>query len=301
MAARLNISAILFGVRRSLVPWILGFVACIAVFSIGANSQEPAPTPPSAQPTPNQAPQQTQPPSATGAPPAATVQSSVATPVHTGPMIVINPAHGGTDTGARGENGLTEKEQVLMLARMVRSDLLRNGFHVILTRDDDSNPSYEDRSAIANAYHDAIFISLHVASTGKFGTVRAYSYQYSTPLPPQDDEAAAPAARAPNGLVPWEEAQRSHLDASKRLADILQTQFSTKFSGSPQSSTQYAVRDLRSVNAPAVAIEISSVAVSDPNSILALGGPLSIAVVRSVQVFRPAPAPILAPAPGGQP
>ncbi len=213
---------------------------------------------------------------------------------------MINPAHGGTDTGARGENGLTEKEQVLMLARMVRSDLMRNGFHVILTRDDDSNPSYEDRSAVANAYRDAIFVSLHIASTGKFGTVRAYSYQYSTPFP-SSDEASGDAARSPSGLIPWEEAQRPHMDASKRLADILQTQFATKFSGSPESSTQYAVRDLRSVNAPAVAIEVSSVAATDPNSLLALGGPLSTAVVRSVQVFRPASAPPPAAATGGQP
>jgi N-acetylmuramoyl-L-alanine amidase len=213
-------------------------------------------------------------------------------------MIVLNPAHGGTDTGARGEDGLTEKEQVLMLARMIRSDLERNGFHVIMTRNDDSNPSYEDRSAVANAYRDAIFISIHVASTGKFGTVRAYAYQFATPLPtPAGDEVNPANPRAANGLVPWDEAQRSHVDASKRLADLMQTQFATKFADSPSTSTQYAVRDLRSVNAPAVAVEISSVDASDPNSVLALGGPLSIAIVRSIELFRPSAA---APA-GAQP
>lgn len=312
MAARLSISAILFGVRRSLVLWMLAFTACLAVFATRVNSQQsvssaqspPAPQNQASQQTQTAAPQPSAQSSVTGvAPPPAAAQAPAAESVHAGPMIVINPAHGGTDTGARGENGLTEKEQVLMLARMVRSDLMRNGFHVILTRDDDTNPSYEDRSAVANAYRDAIFVSLHVASTGKFGTVRAYSYRYATPLPSPDDVTAAPAVHASNALIPWEEAQRSHLDASKRLADILQTQFATKFSGSPESSTQYAVRDLRSVNAPAVAIEISSVAVADPNSLLALGGPLSMAVVRGVQVFRPALAPSQAPAAtsGGQP
>jgi N-acetylmuramoyl-L-alanine amidase len=205
-------------------------------------------------------------------------------------MIVINPAHGGTDTGARGENGLTEKEQVLILARMLRSDLERNGFHAIMTRNDDSNPSYEDRSAVANAYRDAIFVSLHVASTGKFGTVRAYSYQFAAPIASNQDETS-PAPRVPAGLVLWEKAQQQHLDASKRLADLLQSQFVIKFSGSPQASSQYAVRDLRSVNAPAVAVEVSSVAVPDPNSLLALGGPLSLAITRSLQLFRPAPPP----------
>jgi N-acetylmuramoyl-L-alanine amidase len=214
-------------------------------------------------------------------------------------MIVINPAHGGTDTGARGENGLTEKEQVLILARMLRSDLERNGFRTILTRNDDSNPSYEDRSAVANAYRDAVFVSLHVASTGKFGTVRAYSYQFAAPVVSED--ATSPAPRIPAGLVPWEQAQQPHLDESKRLADLLQSQFVIKFSGSPQASSQYAVRDLRSVNAPAVAVEVSSVVVPDPNSLLALGSPLSLAIVRSLQLFRPPPPPPAAlplPAPG---
>ena len=214
-------------------------------------------------------------------------------------MIVINPAHGGTDTGARGENGLTEKEQVLILARMLRSDLERNGFHAIMTRNDDSNPSYEDRSAVANGYRDAIFISLHVASTGKFGTVRAYSYQFATPPTIVEDGTVA-VPRVPAGLVPWDLAQQTHVDASKRLADLLQSQFVIKFSGSPQTSSQYAVRDLRSVNAPAVAVELSSVAVPDPNSLLALGGPLSLAVVRSLQLFRPL-APAAPPPAGGQP
>jgi N-acetylmuramoyl-L-alanine amidase len=213
-------------------------------------------------------------------------------------MIVLDPAHGGTDTGARGANGLTEKEQVLILARMVRSDLERQGFHVMMTRNDDSNPSYEDRSAIANAYRDAIFISLHVSSTGKFGTARSYSYQFSTPSGAAENDTNSPPARLGGGLVVWEEAQQLHLDASKRLADLVQLQLVQRFSGSPQTSAQYAIRDLRSVNASAIAIEVSSVAVTDPNALLALGAPLAGAVTRSLEQFRAAQAP--APA-GGQP
>jgi N-acetylmuramoyl-L-alanine amidase len=247
-------------------------------------------------------------PSQQAAPVAAPAPPQIAVPpeaAHFGPMVIIDPGHGGTDAGARGANGLTEKEQVLILARMIRSDLERNGFHVVLTRNDDSNPSYEDRAAIANAYRDAIFITLHVSSTGKFGTVRAYSYAFPAVAPLPEDAAVIPAAR-PAGLIPWEEAQRGHADASKRLADILQAQFAQKFSGSPADSAAYAVRDLRSVAQPAVAIEISSVAVPDPNSILALGGPLAVAVVRSVQLFRPVPGlptsvtPSAAPSGGGR-
>ena len=37
-------------------------------------------------------------------------------------MIVIDPAHGGTDNGAQGPNGTVEKDVVLRLARQIRSD-----------------------------------------------------------------------------------------------------------------------------------------------------------------------------------
>jgi N-acetylmuramoyl-L-alanine amidase len=268
-----------------------------------AEPQQTSPSQQGASTRQNAAPQQAAPSQqVTQAPPQIQVPPEAA---HFGPMVIIDPGHGGTDTGARGANGLTEKEQVLILARMIRSDLERNGFHVVLTRNDDSNPSYEDRAAVANAYRDAIFITLHVSSTGKFGTVRAYSYAFPAVMPLPDDAAVIPAAH-PAGLIPWEEAQRGHADASKRLADILQQQFSQKFSGSPSDSSAYAVRDLRSVAQPAVAIEISSVAVPDPNSILALGGPLAVAVVRSVQLFRPVPGlptsvtPSAAPSGGGR-
>jgi N-acetylmuramoyl-L-alanine amidase len=279
-------SASILGVRGAIL--FLAGVGFVALTALGAARIPQQSTPQQTQASPVQQNAPTQP----GAPGAvAPPQIAPAVPpeaAHFGPMVILDPGHGGTDAGARGANGLTEKEQVLILARMIRSDLERNGFHVILTRNDDANPSYEDRAAIANAYRDAIFITLHISSTGKFGTVRAYSYAFPAVAPLPDDAAVIPAAR-PAGLIPWEEAQRGHADASKRLADILQAQFAQKFSGSPGESAAYAVRDLRSVAQPAVAIEISSVAVPDPNSISAMGSQLAIAVVRSVQLFRPVP------------
>lgn len=205
-------------------------------------------------------------------------------PVHLGPMIVIDPAHGGTDNGAQGPSGTVEKDVVLRFARQIHAEFERQGFRSVMTRNDDSNPSYEDRAALANAYHDAIFITVHVSSTGQVGTAHAYSYQYST--------AAASAATSaindtPKSLVLWDEAQRPYLDTSHRLADVLQTELAQRFTGSPFTSTPFAIRDLRSVSAPAVAVELSSVAVSDPNMLAAMGAPLASALVRSVQILRP--------------
>lgn len=285
----------LFAVRRALFIFAIlavgGLVNAAAASAWQEGDQVPAqiPAPPQAQSTPT--PPQQPAPSQNLTPPAA--------PVHTGPVIVINPAHGGTDEGARAENGLVEKNVVLIFARMLRSEFERQGFRVVMTRNDDSNPSYEDRAAVANAYRDAIFISLHVSSTGQMGATRAYSYQFSRPVAAvsaatgadsssatgTDAVSAAPALS--RGLIVWEEAQRPYLESSHRLADALQAALAQKFAGSPGASTRFAVRELRSVAAPAIAVEISTISTSDPNSLLAMGASLTGTIERIVQAMRP--------------
>jgi N-acetylmuramoyl-L-alanine amidase len=213
-------------------------------------------------------------------------------------VVVIDPAHGGTDSGARGQDGIVEKDIVLQFARVTRAELVRQGYKVVLTRDDDSNPSYDDRAAVANGYRDAIFLSLHIASTGAPGTARAYFYQFWKQLPPGSPSAnsdasvsSAPVAlTAPlssTSLVPWNEAQRTYQNASQQLASQLQSQMASAFNGSPQMSAGVEVRGLRSVAAPAVAIEVSSVAVNDARSLTVLAGPLAAAISKAMQSFRP--------------
>src|ERR1700678_4107016 len=273
----------LFAVRRALFVFVIlascGLANATAAMAWQEGGETPAqiPAPPQTQPpsTPPQQPASAQNPT----PPAA--------PVHTGPVIVINPAHGGTDEGARADNGLLEKNVVLIFARMLRSEFERQGFRVVMTRNDDSNPSYEDRAAIANAYRDAIFISVHVSSTGKVGTAHAYSYLYSNATGPAAVAASLGIADAQKSLVVWEEAQRPYLEISRRLAGTLQVELGQRFAGSGPISTPFAIRELRSVSAPAIAVELSSVSVSDPNMLTAMGAPLAAALVRSVQVVGP--------------
>ena len=199
-------------------------------------------------------------------------------------MIVIDPAHGGTDNGAQGPSGTVEKDLVLRLARLIRTEFERQGFRVVMTRNDDSNPSYEDRAAMANAYRDSIFISVHVSSTGKVGTAHAYSYQFSSPIAASNDAGVSETPKSP---VTWEEAQRPYLDVSHRLANLLQVELSQRFPGSALISTPFAIRELRSVSAPAIGVELSSISVPDANMLAAMGVPLASALIRSVQMLRP--------------
>jgi len=208
------------------------------------------------------------------------------------PTIVLNPAHGGTDTGARGATGAIEKDVVLQYARAVRAELERNNFRAVLTREDDSNPSYDDRAAMSNTYRDVVFVSIHVASTGAAGTARAYYYRFSSaPAGPSSGittttslQTTPPAAP----LVTWEQAQMAYVETSHRLADALQSELAKRLSGSPILASPAAARDLRSVGAPAVAVEVSSVSVTDPESLLALAPQLAAAIVHGVQAFNSA-------------
>jgi N-acetylmuramoyl-L-alanine amidase len=279
-AAASGISAILFAVPRRLIRFAILVLVIGCSWHAYAMSWQQA-----GQVAQSSLPQQSSPPQ-NSAPPATTP----AAPVHIGPTIVIDPAHGGTDNGAQGPNGSVEKDLVLRFARQIRAEFERQGFRVVMTRNDDSNPSYEDRAATANAYRDAIFISVHVSSTGRVGTVRAYSYQYSNSASAAGNDAASPAGGAPKSLVVWEEAQRPYLDTSHRLADLLQIQLAQRFSGSATTTRPFAIRELRSVAAPAIAVELSSVAVPDANMLVSMGAPLASALVRSVQLFRPVPA-----------
>jgi N-acetylmuramoyl-L-alanine amidase len=77
--------------------------------------------------------------------------------------IVIDPGHGGHDTGTIGENGLREKDLTLDVARRLRAYIKRKypEIEVVLTRDSDRYVALEERTAIANSRRADLFISIH--------------------------------------------------------------------------------------------------------------------------------------------
>lgn len=76
--------------------------------------------------------------------------------------IVIDPGHGGDDTGAQGPSGTDEKDVTLSIALKLAEALReRLGADVFLTRDSDVFVPLEERTAFANARMADIFISIH--------------------------------------------------------------------------------------------------------------------------------------------
>jgi N-acetylmuramoyl-L-alanine amidase len=255
----------------------LFFVLMIAVaptFSAQTqSSQAPAAPAPPAPQTPAPVPQQT--PPAPGQPSVAPTIPSQKTLA----VVILDPAHGGADTGARGSSGIAESDVVLSYARLVRISLEALGLRVILTRQTNDDPSFDDRSKLANSQRGSLFITLHVSSTGQPGTVRVYSVPQ---LAMSQGAAFAPHA----GLLPWDRAQFNFVDQSRRLAELIQIQMAQRFRGTSDTPFEAPVRQLRTVGAPAVAIEISSVSVPDRAPLDQMGPGLADAVARAVAAFR---------------
>jgi N-acetylmuramoyl-L-alanine amidase len=80
--------------------------------------------------------------------------------------IVIDPGHGGHDTGTIGPNGLEEKDLVLEVGKRLGKMLeTRLGAEVVYTRKDDTFIPLETRTAIANQERADLFISIHANSS----------------------------------------------------------------------------------------------------------------------------------------
>lgn len=76
-------------------------------------------------------------------------------------VVVLDPCHGGIDTGAIGRNGSKEKHVVLAIAKNVRSILRNHGIDARLTRSGDTFIPLYDRVEIAHKHGADLFMSIH--------------------------------------------------------------------------------------------------------------------------------------------
>lgn len=76
-------------------------------------------------------------------------------------IVMIDPGHGGIDTGAIGANGSFEKKVVLAIAKKVRAILQSRGIDARLTRTGDTFIPLYDRVEIAHKHGAELFMSIH--------------------------------------------------------------------------------------------------------------------------------------------
>jgi N-acetylmuramoyl-L-alanine amidase len=170
---------------------------------------------------------------------------------------------------------MRESDIVLEFAFEVRKALEAQGFQVLQTRQGNDNPSFDDRSAIANAQIGAVFVTLHIASTGLPGTARVYV------------NSDLPVATDAGGMIPWDRAQTPFQGLSRKLGDLVQGLLAQRFKGSPSTAQTAAVRQLRTTAAPAIAVEISSVVVDDRADLDRMAPGVADAIATGVATFRP--------------
>ncbi|PYV05160.1 MAG: hypothetical protein DMG26_06015, partial [Acidobacteria bacterium] len=106
--------------------------------------------------------------------------------------IVIDPGHGGHDTGTVGPRGLREKDLVLDVALRLRALIgRRTGAEVVMTRSDDTFIPLEERTAIANQKGADLFVSIHANASRDPGARGIETYYLNFTTDPHALEVAA--------------------------------------------------------------------------------------------------------------
>lgn len=129
-------------------------------------------------------------------------------------VIVLDPGHGGQNTGVAGAGGAVEKQLMLMLARKI-SEQLASEFTVHLTRTGDYDVDLKDRTSMANHHGADLFISLHAGGRRRSGVSGWTVYH--------DQHKAVSRFGHETGKAPflWDQVQQRHIPSSAMLAEMI--------------------------------------------------------------------------------
>ncbi len=184
--------------------------------------------------------------------------------------IVIDPGHGGHDTGTIGPTGLMEKDLcldvALRLGKIIRQRL--PGAEVVYTREDDTFISLESRTIVANQAKADLFISIHANSSRDHGTrgVETYYLNFS-PSAEAMEVASRENALAQGSIHDLQEivnkiARNEKVEESRELATDIQDSLAKRMKTVNRTLKDRGVRKapfvvLIGANMPSVLSEIS--------------------------------------------
>jgi N-acetylmuramoyl-L-alanine amidase len=184
--------------------------------------------------------------------------------------IVIDPGHGGHDTGTIGPHGLMEKDLCLDVALRLGREIEEKlpGAEVIYTRKDDTFIPLEERTAIANEAKADLFISVHANSSHDAAArgIETYYLNFAT-----SEESMAVASRenalAQSSLHDLQDiikkiARNEKVEESKELASDIQDSLTHRLQLVSQDERNRGVKKapfvvLIGANMPSVLSEIS--------------------------------------------
>ncbi|HEY5255576.1 MAG TPA: N-acetylmuramoyl-L-alanine amidase [Acidobacteriaceae bacterium] len=201
------------------------------------------------------------PPSTTSQPPAVS-QTSPAPPnlpAATQPrptelrfVVLLDPAHGGADTGAMLNPTTPEKSYTLTLAEQLRAALNARGIRTILTRTSDVALDNDARATTANHSHASACISLHATSTGN----GVHLFTSSLPAVTEADPRRA--------FLPWQTAQAAYETSSLRLESDVDAAMTQQHV--PVLIARTSIQPLDGMACPAIDIEVAPLDANTPLS-----------------------------------
>jgi N-acetylmuramoyl-L-alanine amidase len=184
--------------------------------------------------------------------------------------IVIDPGHGGHDTGTIGPSGLMEKDLCLDVALRLGKIIEQRlpGADVIYTRSDDTFIPLEERTNIANQAKADLFISIHANSSHDSGARGIETYYLNIKGSAEAMEVAAREnATAQEGVHDLQNlvkkiAQTEKIDESKEFAEDIQDSLAKRVQKSGKSLRNRGVRKapfvvLIGADMPSILTEIS--------------------------------------------
>jgi N-acetylmuramoyl-L-alanine amidase len=233
--------------------------------------------------------------------------------------IVIDPGHGGKEVGAVGQGGLLEKDVTLSVARKLAASLAsKTGARVVLTREDDSLVTLDQRTAIANQYKADLFLSVHMNAAVVKGAKGSETYYLSLEA---SDELARKAAETENAsaaadpssdlkLILWDLAQQAYIEESSRFATTIQEEMNAASSIANRGVKQGPFKVLVGATMPAALVELGFISNPEEEAKLQsdeFQNAMVAALTRAVERYKTAyetrigiiqPAPATTPAPG---
>lgn len=198
-------------------------------------------------------------------------------------IIVIDPGHGGKDSGAKGLGGTLEKDVVLNVAKYLQDDLNKiPGFKAILTRNADYFLPLSERLRIAHSNKPDLFISIHAdvykhsyhvngtsifALSEKGATTEAARWlaeEENVSELGKDNDAKSNVLKS----VLIDIAQNSTINKSLQIGDVLLKQLNTTVHIHSKAVEQAAFVVLKSPEIPSLLVEVGFL--SDPHEELDL-------------------------------
>jgi N-acetylmuramoyl-L-alanine amidase len=201
-----------------------------------------------------------------------------------GRTVVIDPGHGGLETGAKGRFGNLEKDITLAISLKLKAMIEKDmGFEVVLTRDRDVDVPMETRSAVANNHKAALFISIH--ANGAVQKKAAGSETFFLSLNATDEETRRlaylennstelqarvdPSADNDLMMILWDMAQNAYIKQSSRLAELVQGELDAMLGTRNRGIKQAPFKVLTGVACPAILVEAAFISNPDEEQKLA--------------------------------